>query len=274
MAVEAIAVTMLTTIVISAQVAFAVPEIRSIPKLMFLSSRKPSLIARPILVVQRTERWEGSAKMDTNSAVPILSAAKKEPPVFILPRFFNATLIYGPHVEAARVFKHLGPKAQLEPVATCCRLTERVWLKYLELAGNLMPARDSREFLVMKMLYIAEMTSSAIRLNMSWALAHPAMSLFRDRYEQTLRFSWLVRILTRSRSANTIGRSSRRWATWRGAFLPRFALILKNCLDRFQRGRPNRSRKSSGHSSKSGRNSTCVRWEKSATASRLSPMSR
>jgi hypothetical protein len=93
----------------------------------------------------------------------------------------------------SQVFEHLGPKAQLEPVATCCRLTERVWLKYHELAGNIMPAKDSREFLVMKMLYIAEMTSSAIRLNMSWGLAHPAMSLFRDRYEQTLRFSWLVR---------------------------------------------------------------------------------
>jgi len=91
------------------------------------------------------------------------------------------------------LFEHLGPKAQVEPEATCCRLTERVWLKYLELAGNLMPAPDSREFLVMKMLYIAEMTSSAIRLNMSWGLTHPAMSLFRDRYEQTLRFSWLVR---------------------------------------------------------------------------------
>lgn len=91
------------------------------------------------------------------------------------------------------VFQHLGPHAQQEAVVACCRLTERVWLKYLELAGPHMPATDSREFLVMKMLYIAEMTSSAIRLDASWGLSHPAMSLLRDRYEQTLRFSWLVR---------------------------------------------------------------------------------
>jgi hypothetical protein len=91
------------------------------------------------------------------------------------------------------VFEHLGPKTQTEPVATCCRLTERVWLKYLDLIGNRMPAKDSREFLIMKMLYIAELTSTAIRLNMSWGVSHPGMSLFRDRYEQTLRFSWLVR---------------------------------------------------------------------------------
>jgi hypothetical protein len=43
------------------------------------------------------------------------------------------------------------------------------------------------------MLYIAEITSTAIRLDASWALTHAAMSLLRDRYEQTVRFSWLVR---------------------------------------------------------------------------------
>lgn len=89
------------------------------------------------------------------------------------------------------VFQHLGPHAQQEAVAACCRLTERVWLKYLELAGQ--DTKDSYALLVMKMLYIAEMTSSAVRLDASWGLSHPAMSLLRDRYEQTLRFSWLVR---------------------------------------------------------------------------------
>lgn len=43
------------------------------------------------------------------------------------------------------------------------------------------------------MVYIAETTSSAIRLNATWALTHAAMSLLRDRYEQTVRFSWLLR---------------------------------------------------------------------------------
>jgi hypothetical protein len=43
------------------------------------------------------------------------------------------------------------------------------------------------------MLYIAEATSTAIRLTASWLLNPAAMSLLRDRYEQTIRFSWLVR---------------------------------------------------------------------------------
>lgn len=42
-------------------------------------------------------------------------------------------------------------------------------------------------------MYIAEATSIALRLNASWALSHPALSLLRDRYEQTVRFSWLAR---------------------------------------------------------------------------------
>jgi len=42
-------------------------------------------------------------------------------------------------------------------------------------------------------MYIAEVTSIAMRLNASWALSHPALSLLRDRYEQTVRFSWLAR---------------------------------------------------------------------------------
>jgi hypothetical protein len=43
------------------------------------------------------------------------------------------------------------------------------------------------------MMYIAEITSSAVRLDASWGLTHAAMSLLRDRYEQAVRFSWLVR---------------------------------------------------------------------------------
>lgn len=44
-----------------------------------------------------------------------------------------------------------------------------------------------------RMVYVAEATSTALRLNASWALSHPALSLLRDRYEQTVRFSWLAR---------------------------------------------------------------------------------
>jgi hypothetical protein len=49
------------------------------------------------------------------------------------------------------------------------------------------------QHLITRMMYIAEATSVAIRLNASWALSHPALSLLRDRYEQTVRFSWLAR---------------------------------------------------------------------------------
>jgi hypothetical protein len=93
-----------------------------------------------------------------------------------------------------RVFEHLGPHARQPPVAACCRLTERVWLTYNDLAeSNRLRDPHSREFMILRMLYIAEITSSAVRLNASWGLTHAAMSLLRDRYEQTLRFSWLVR---------------------------------------------------------------------------------
>jgi hypothetical protein len=92
------------------------------------------------------------------------------------------------------VFEHLGPYARPSAVAACCRLTERVWLTYNDLAEtNRLRDKHSHEFLILRMLYIAEITSSAVRLNASWGLTHAAMSLLRDRYEQTLRFSWLVR---------------------------------------------------------------------------------
>jgi len=69
-----------------------------------------------------------------------------------------------------------------------------LWLKFLELAGGYEHKdNQSREFQIVRMLYIAEITSTAVRLNASWALTPAAMSLLRDRYEQTVRFSWLVR---------------------------------------------------------------------------------
>jgi hypothetical protein len=92
------------------------------------------------------------------------------------------------------MFEHLGPYAQDGPVAALCELTERVWSTYLGMAGAYVHAgEDSCEYLVVRMLYIAEITSSAVRLNASWALTVAAMSLLRDRYEQVVRFSWLFR---------------------------------------------------------------------------------
>ena len=67
-----------------------------------------------------------------------------------------------------RVFEHLGPHARQPPVAACCRLTERVWLTYNDLAeSNRLRDPHSREFMILRMLYIAEITSSAVRLNAS-----------------------------------------------------------------------------------------------------------
>jgi hypothetical protein len=42
------------------------------------------------------------------------------------------------------------------------------------------------------MMYIAESTSASLRLVASWALSLPALSLCRDRFEQTIRFSYLA----------------------------------------------------------------------------------
>jgi hypothetical protein len=92
------------------------------------------------------------------------------------------------------IFEHLGPYAQDGPVAGLCEFTERVWSTYQDITGAYVHAGDfSREYLVVRMLYIAEITSSAVRLNASWALTHAAMSLLRDRYEQVVRFSYLFR---------------------------------------------------------------------------------
>lgn len=88
----------------------------------------------------------------------------------------------------------LGPYCTGTSLQACTDLTERVWRTYNDLVGPYRHAGDqSREFLIIRMLYIAEITSTAVRLNASWALTHAAMSLLRDRYEQTIRFSWLVR---------------------------------------------------------------------------------
>ena len=43
------------------------------------------------------------------------------------------------------------------------------------------------------MMHIADATSNGIRMNATWELIPPAISLVRNRYEQAVRFSWLVR---------------------------------------------------------------------------------
>ena len=67
------------------------------------------------------------------------------------------------------VLDHLGPYVQHGPIAGCCELSERVWRTYNELtAGYIHSDQNSREYLILRMLYIAEITSTAIRLNATW----------------------------------------------------------------------------------------------------------
>jgi hypothetical protein len=92
------------------------------------------------------------------------------------------------------VHEQLGPLATAAPVRALYDLTERTWGHYKALiAAHERPADPSVHFLLQRMMYISEVTSRAVRLNLSWGLVHPAMSLTRDRYEQLTRFSWLAR---------------------------------------------------------------------------------
>jgi hypothetical protein len=61
------------------------------------------------------------------------------------------------------------------------------------MGGHEKQDNSDRQYLVTRLLYISEITSTAIRLNATWALMHAGMSLTRDRYEQVVRFSWLAR---------------------------------------------------------------------------------
>lgn len=93
-----------------------------------------------------------------------------------------------------QVLERQGPYLQHEPVAAFAGLSEQAFVLYHQLTGGpVRTANEEREFLITRLMYIAEVTSTAVRLNSSWALSHAAMSLVRDRYEQTVRFSWLAR---------------------------------------------------------------------------------
>ena len=90
--------------------------------------------------------------------------------------------------------KYLGPYVSQPYVAELCDFVERVWEIYRQHATDFGGVKHgSLGYLVVRMMYIAEVTSNGIRLNATWDLIPAAMSLLRDRYEQTVRFSWLVR---------------------------------------------------------------------------------
>ena len=92
------------------------------------------------------------------------------------------------------IFDGRGPYVKYPPVATFCDISKRAFETFHDARGG--PERGSetgREHLVTRLMYIGESTSTAIRLNVTWALSLPGMSLVRDRYEQAVRFSWLAR---------------------------------------------------------------------------------
>jgi hypothetical protein len=59
--------------------------------------------------------------------------------------------------------------------------------------GHERSGESGKDRLLTRLMYLAESTSTAVRLNATWSLSLPAMSLLRDRYEQVVRFSWLAR---------------------------------------------------------------------------------
>lgn len=92
------------------------------------------------------------------------------------------------------VLDHLGPFTTKPPVQALILLTQRTWEEFHVLAGGQKRIIDNeRQLFATRMMHISEVMSLGIRMNASWGLTHAAMSLLRDRYEQTVRFSWLAR---------------------------------------------------------------------------------
>ena len=90
--------------------------------------------------------------------------------------------------------QYLGPFVNQVYIAALCGLDERTWEAFRVHARERSPIEHgSLDYLIARMTYVAESTSNGIRMDATWQLIPPAMSLVRDRYEQTVRFSWLVR---------------------------------------------------------------------------------
>ena len=93
-----------------------------------------------------------------------------------------------------QVLDHLGPYEAHAPVSAFGSISDRAFALYRQATGgNEREGETPTQHLITRMIYVAEATSTAIRLNASWALTHPALSLLRDRYEQVVRFSWLAK---------------------------------------------------------------------------------
>lgn len=94
----------------------------------------------------------------------------------------------------AQVLNHLGPYLQHPPVAELENILSQCFDEFHGAVGTDRQSEETpRQHLITRLLYISETTSVSVRLSVSWALSLPAMSLIRDRYEQTVRLSWLAR---------------------------------------------------------------------------------
>ena len=91
-----------------------------------------------------------------------------------------------------KAFEHLGGYTKNPAFKAFHGLSVRAFAMYHDGIVSADTARPLVD-LIRRMTYVAEATSSGLRLNASWALTHPAFSLCRDRYEQCVRFSWLAR---------------------------------------------------------------------------------
>jgi len=93
-----------------------------------------------------------------------------------------------------KVLDHLGDFIEHPTMRAYCDISGEAFNEFHRVMGGHEKAdEDSRDYLMTRLMYISESTSTAIRLNASWALTHPAMSLTRDRYEQVVRFTYLAR---------------------------------------------------------------------------------
>src|SRR5450631_4390180 len=97
-------------------------------------------------------------------------------------------------VQRPRVLDHMGDYLNHAPLKVFSEISEKAFDAFhTVMGGHEKQDSDDRDYVVTRLTYISEITSTAIRLNASWALTHAAMSLVRDRYEQLVRFSWLAR---------------------------------------------------------------------------------
>jgi hypothetical protein len=88
-----------------------------------------------------------------------------------------------------------GPYKSDPPVEIGCILSDAAYKRYHKLTGKAArPVGALDEQTPLRMMYISEAVSKGLRLNATWGMGFPAMSLARDRYEQVVRFSWLIRM--------------------------------------------------------------------------------